>query len=146
MNKRNTGLLLAVTCVLLIGPPGAEAGAEPPVIGSYDCRETVVEDRGAGIHLFVRLFNRGDAPVADAVVTLEDSLARGEVLGSFDDVSIGAREIADLEGRFALPEEEIDHLRKGGTPRLYLRLGEGEEAVRLRIELRREPLIREERP
>lgn len=137
-------LLSGAMCALLLGAACAAAATESAVVGSYDYRETVIEDRGPGIRLLVRLFNRGDEPIADADVTLEDSLARGIVLGSFGEVNVGARALADLDGLFVLPEEELDHLRKGGRPRLYLRSGEGEESTRLRILLQREPLVGEE--
>jgi hypothetical protein len=136
-------LPILITWFLLLGLPGAASGPRDSVTASYDFEEAVLDDGSRGVRLVVRLFFPEDLTIESAAVAWEDSLAQGRSLGSFTDVVLEPRAIVELDDRFALPEEEIAHLRKGGRPRLYLVYESGEQTIRRRIDLRRDSLIEE---
>ncbi len=109
--------------------------------GFYDVKDATDLGSEVQLTLLLRLFNYSDAEVADATLTLRDSLLRQKSYGSFPSVSVGDRQSVRLSGGFTIPHREYERWQRGAVPNLIIEFKDAAgKSIRRRIELVKMPL------
>jgi len=124
LSARGLRIILAVLIVALAALPSAFAENGRDFSASYDLRD--VSPSGADhvrVTLSLRLQNHSGADVADAEVSLQDSVRAFKTLGVFaEHVSLANHEVAKLSGTFIVPTQYVAQWRTGRRPQVVVRL------------------------
>ena len=130
-------VLLAAVAVL------AENGRD--FAGWYDMRNVTDLGDQVQVTITLRVFNFSGADVADATITLWDSVQPGVAYGSFPLASIAYRDNARLAANFTVPKSEYDSWHQGKQPNLQVNFTDGAaNSVQRPVELSWMPMGGEE--
>jgi len=115
--------MLAVVVITIVGAPAAYAENGRDFSARYDI--TNVSPVGANqvsVTLSLRLQNHSGADIADAEVSLQDSVLAFKTLGVFPThVSLANHSVANVSGTFLVPAPYVTQWRTGARPRVIVR-------------------------
>jgi len=131
-------VLSAVLIVTIMAQPATFAEHGRDFSASYDIKDvSLVGANEVSVTLNLRLQNHSGAEVADAEVSLQDSVPASKALGVFPmHLSLVNHAVANLSGTFIVPTRYVAQWRTGQRPRIVVRfMSDTGHAIRRPVEL-----------
>ena len=138
LSAQGLRIVLVGLTVTIMALPSAFAEHGRDFSGSYDFKDvSPVGANEVSVTLNLRLQNHSGAEVADAEVSLQDSVPASKALGVFPmHLSLVNHAVAKLSGAFIVPTRYVMQWRTGQGPRVVVRfVSDTGHAIRRPVEL-----------
>lgn len=114
--------LFVALAVGVVAPP-VFAGDVPQFTALYQLSSVAESTGNCRMNFAIRLFNLSGTDVDLTQIRLTDPANTDNAYAEFNDVRVPARGSADRSASVTVPREEYDRWQMGGSPTIFLRLG-----------------------